>query len=253
MSEMILSVKDVVAGFGSEEILHGISCDVKAGEAIAIIGPSGSGKSTLLRCIQGIMKLRSGSVEVDGEAMVRTENDRVIYAHERELRRIRLKMGMVFQSFNLFPHMNVLQNLMEAPVRVLGRSKEEAQEKAMGLLKKVDLAEKAKAMPCELSGGQQQRVAIARALAMDPAIMCFDEPTSALDPKLTGEVLKVMRDLANEGMTMLVVTHEMVFARNVANHVIFMENGVIVEEGPPKDVFENPQQESTKKFLATDF
>ena len=253
MSEMILSVKDVVAGFGSEEILHGISFDVKAGEAIAIIGPSGSGKSTLLRCIQGIMKLRSGSVEVDGEAMVRTENDRVIYAHERELRRIRLKMGMVFQSFNLFPHMNVLQNLMEAPVRVLGRSREEAQEKAMGLLKKVDLAEKAKAMPCELSGGQQQRVAIARALAMDPAIMCFDEPTSALDPKLTGEVLKVMRDLANEGMTMLVVTHEMVFARNVANHVIFMENGVIVEEGPPKDVFENPQQESTKKFLATDF
>ncbi len=253
MSEMILSVKDVVAGFGSEEILHGISFDVKAGEAIAISGPSGSGKSTLLRCIQGIMKLRSGSVEVDGEAMVRTENDRVIYAHERELRRIRLKMGMVFQSFNLFPHMNVLQNLMEAPVRVLGRSREEAQEKAMGLLKKVDLAEKAKAMPCELSGGQQQRVAIARALAMDPAIMCFDEPTSALDPKLTGEVLKVMRDLANEGMTMLVVTHEMVFARNVANHVIFMENGVIVEEGPPKDVFENPQQESTKKFLATDF
>ena len=252
MSEMILSVKDVVAGFGSEEILHGISFDVNAGEAIAIIGPSGSGKSTLLRCIQGIMKLRSGSVEVDGEAMVRTENDRVIYAHERELRRIRLKMGMVFQSFNLFPHMNVLQNLMEAPVRVLGRSKEEAQEKAMGLLKKVDLAEKAKAMPCELSGGQQQRVAIARALAMDPAIMCFDEPTSALDPKLTGEVLKVMRDLANEGMTMLVVTHEMVFARNVANHVIFMENGVIVEEGPPKDVFENPQQESTKNFLATD-
>jgi polar amino acid transport system ATP-binding protein len=215
---------------------------------LALIGPSGSGKSTFLRCVNRLERIDSGTIELDGEKMCWMEQGKFREADEKTLSSIRRKMGMVFQSFNLFPHMSVLRNLTDAPMAVLKLSKAEAEDRAITLLKKVGLSEKAKAYPHQLSGGQAQRVAIARALAMQPEMLCFDEPTSALDPELTQEVLSVMRDLAAERMTMVVVTHEMSFARDVADRVIFMENGQIVEEGPPAQLFssENPR---TVRFL----
>ena len=250
MSEVIFKAQGICKSFGENKVLKGIDLSVKKGDVVAIIGASGSGKSTFLRCVNKLEDIESGTIELNGEVMVHTpEGRKPIYAPEKELRRMRQKLSMVFQSFNLFPHMTVLQNLIEAPVHVKGMDKQKATERALALLEKVDLSDKAKAYPFELSGGQQQRVAIARSLAMDPEIMCFDEPTSALDPQLTSEVLKVMQQLANDGMTMLVVTHEMGFARNVATHVIFMADGVILEEGPPEYIFGQCENPRVKAFL----
>ncbi len=237
--------------FKNLEVLKGISLEVEKGEVVAIIGPSGSGKSTFLRCIDRLEIIDGGSIEIEGEAMVTMDSSgKSRYAKECDIRRIRKKMGMVFQSFNLFPHRTVLGNIIEAPIIVNGEKKEEAIRKAEILLRKVGLIDKKDCYPSQLSGGQKQRVAIARALAMNPDIMLFDEPTSALDPELTGEVLKVMRDLAQEHMTMLVVTHEMGFAREVADRVVFMDNGEIIEEGKPEEIFQNPRHERTKAFLS---
>ncbi|MGI6706323.1 MAG: amino acid ABC transporter ATP-binding protein [Clostridia bacterium] len=246
----MLKVENLYKSFDGKRVLSGISFDVKKGEVVAVIGPSGSGKSTMLRCLNLLEKVDQGVIEVEGNLMVSTDTDgRARYAPEATLRKIRMSLGMVFQNFNLFPHFNVLQNITEAPVRVGGVPYDKAKEIAMELLEKMGLQEKALAYPYQLSGGQSQRVAIARALAMKPDILCFDEPTSALDPELTGEVLKVMRMLAAERMTMLVVTHEMGFARDVAERVIFMDNGQIVEEGNPETIFNNPTNERTRAFL----
>ncbi|MGI6192460.1 MAG: amino acid ABC transporter ATP-binding protein [Christensenellales bacterium] len=247
---MILRAENIEKSFGELKVLNGISLSVNKGDVVAIIGPSGSGKSTFLRCVNYLEEIQGGSIYVDDQPMVVTEpGKRPVYAPERELKTLRGRLGMVFQSFNLFPHMNVLQNVIEAPTQVKKVPKAKAEEKALELLAKVELSDKAHAYPCELSGGQQQRVAIARALAMDPEVLCFDEPTSALDPQLTGEVLRVMQKLASDGMTMLVVTHEMGFARNVANHVVFMNDGVIVEQGTPEDVFERSENPRLRAFL----
>ena len=217
---------------------------------VAIIGPSGSGKSTLLRCATLLTRMDAGEMLYDDVQAVWTgEDGKAVYAGKEELKKVREKFGLVFQSFNLFPHYSVLKNLTDAQVRVLGRDKAEAEARARQLLEKMGLSEKAEAYPCELSGGQQQRVAIARALAMDPEILFFDEPTSALDPELTGEILKVIRDLAEEHMTMVIVTHEMSFAQDVADRVIFMADGVIVEEGTPEEVMVNTREERTRQFL----
>lgn len=246
----ILEVKNISKSFGKLEVLKDISFDVEQGEVLAIIGPSGSGKSTLLRCINQLEKADGGCVTVDG--MTLFENDetgKAVYCDKKTQREIRLKIGLVFQNFNLFPHMSVMQNIIEAPVKVLGMDKKDAQAEAMNLLKKMSLETKADAYPCELSGGQQQRVSIARALALKPDVLFFDEPTSALDPELTGEILKVLKDLAEEKMTMVIVTHEMAFAKNVANQVIFMDQGVIVEQGTPEEVFDNSKSERTKQFI----
>ena len=235
---------------GKLEVLRNIDLCVEEGETVAIIGPSGSGKSTLLRCATLLTEMTGGSLSYLGEAVVTPgENGKAVYAGKNELRRARSYFGLVFQNFNLFPHRTVLQNLTDAQIRVLKRNKDQAVEKARALLDKMGLSDKESAYPCQLSGGQQQRVAIARALVMDPRILFFDEPTSALDPELTGEVLKIIRELAQEKMTMVVVTHEMAFARDVAQRVVFMDGGVIVEEGPPEQVFGAPQQERTRKFL----
>lgn len=244
----MLTAKDIHKGFDGLGVLRGISLTVNKGEVVALIGPSGSGKSTFLRCLNQLEPVDSGTIVLDGMTMCEMKDGRLVYADDATLRKITLRMGMVFQSFNLFPHRSVLQNLTDAPIRVKKLSKAQATEKARALLEKVGLSDKANQYPYQLSGGQQQRVAIARALCMDPEIMCFDEPTSALDPELTQEVLSVMRDLAQERMTMLVVTHEMSFARDVADRVVFMEGGVIVEEGPPEQVFhsENPR---TRQFI----
>ncbi len=244
----MLKATNIVKSFDGLGVLDGISVSVEKGEVLALIGPSGSGKSTFLRCVNRLETIDSGEIELDGEKMCWMENGRLREADEKTLSRIRRKMGMVFQSFNLFPHMSVLKNLTDAPVAVLKLSRDEAEARAVALLKKVGLSEKAGAYPHQLSGGQAQRVAIARALAMQPEMLCFDEPTSALDPQLTQEVLSVMRDLAAERMTMVVVTHEMGFARDVADRVILMADGRIVEEGPPARLFasENPQ---TVRFL----
>ncbi|BDG60144.1 amino acid ABC transporter ATP-binding protein [Caldinitratiruptor microaerophilus] len=231
---------DLGKRFGSLEVLRGINLHVRQGEVVCVIGPSGSGKSTLLRCINFLEQPTSGEVWVDGK---RVEPGPGLQAVRREV-------GMVFQRFNLFPHMNVLQNIMLAPVKVRGMAPAEAEELALQLLAKVGLRDKARAFPNHLSGGQQQRVAIARALAMRPRAMLFDEPTSALDPEMIKEVLEVMQELAAEGMTMLVVTHEMGFAREVADRVIFMDEGRIVEEGPPGQVFSEPAHERTRAFLS---
>ena len=231
----MLKAENITKSFGNLSVLRGISLHVNQGDVVAIIGRSGSGKSTLLRCLNNLEKVDGGSILIDGQAMVQNG----VYVPKRELRHICLKMGYVFQNFNLFPHMNVLKNLTEAQTCVLGRDKNAAERYARELLKKVGLSEKADAYPCQLSGGQQQRVAIARALALDPEILCFDEPTSALDPLLTQEVLSVIRALSREKRTMLVVTHEMAFAREVADRVVFMEEGVIVAEGSPEEVFES--------------
>ena len=247
----LLSIKNLQKTYdGKLEVLRNIDLTVEEGETVAIIGPSGSGKSTLLRCATLLTEMTGGSLSYLGEAVVTPgENGKAVYAGKNELRRARSYFGLVFQNFNLFPNRTVLQNLTDAQIRVLKRNKDQAVEKARALLDKMGLSDKESAYPCQLSGGQQQRVAIARALAMDPRILFFDEPTSALDPELTGEVLKIIRELAQEKMTMVVVTHEMAFARDVAQRVVFMDGGVIVEEGPPEQVFGAPQQERTRKFL----
>jgi polar amino acid transport system ATP-binding protein len=246
----MLTAENIYKQYGELEVLKGISLTVNRGDVTAIIGPSGSGKSTLIRCLNHLEKINSGSITIDGESIVgNSAHGKAVYAHDREVRRICRKISMVFQGFNLFPHFSVLQNLTEAPVRVLGIAPGDANRRALELLEKVGLSDKANQYPYQLSGGQSQRVAIARALAMNPEILCFDEPTSALDPELTQEVLSVMKNLAQEHCTMLVVTHEMGFARDVADHVIFMDGGVIVEEGTPGEVFGNPMMERTRQFL----
>ncbi|HEY8391321.1 MAG TPA: amino acid ABC transporter ATP-binding protein [Capillibacterium sp.] len=247
----ILKVENLFKSYtGGEEVVTGVSFKINEGEVVAMIGPSGSGKSTILRCLTLLEKIDHGSIYVAGRPMVTTSpSGQVIYAPEAELRKIRLQLGMVFQNFNLFPHFSVLRNITEAPVRVAGMQPEEAEAVARQLLAKIGLSDKADAYPYQLSGGQCQRVAIARALAMKPAILFFDEPTSALDPELTGEVLKVIRNLAAERMTMMVVTHEMRFAREVADRVLFMDHGQIIEEGPPEIVLDAPTNERTRAFL----
>ena len=235
--------------YGQLEVLKKISLSVDAGEVVAVIGPSGSGKSTFLRCLNRLEEIDGGRIAVDGEVLVKTGATGVAYAPEPDARRICRKMGMVFQQFNLFPHLTVLENLIEAPMLVKGLPKEAIVPEAEALLRKVGLFEKRDNYPARLSGGQKQRVAIARALAMKPEIMLFDEPTSALDPELTGEVLRAMRQLAEEHMTMVVVTHEMGFAREVANRVVFMDQGEIVEEGEPAAIFNRPQHPRTQAFL----
>ena len=244
----MLSATGIHKGFDGLGVLRGIDLNVEKGEVVALIGPSGSGKSTLLRCLNQLETVDSGTIVLDGLTLCRTLGGKLTYADPANLRRITLKMGMVFQSYNLFPHMSVMQNLTDAPMRVKRLSRAQATERARELLAKVGLSDKADQYPYQLSGGQQQRVAIARALCMDPEILCFDEPTSALDPELTQEVLGVMRELASERMTMLVVTHEMSFARNVSDYVIFMEKGIIVEEGHPEAVF-NSENQRMKEFL----
>lgn len=235
----MIEIKGLKKSFDDLHVLKGIDQNVDEGEVLCIVGPSGSGKSTMLRCINRLEEPTSGEIYIDGDLVTDANIDKM-----------RTKMGMVFQSFNLFPHKSVIENLTIGPVNVKKEKDSNARKKGMELLERVGLAEKADEYPRNLSGGQQQRVAIARALAMDPEVMLFDEPTSALDPEMVGEVLDVMKDLAKEGMTMVVVTHEMGFAKEVADKVIFMDDGVIVEEGSPKDVLENPQMERTKDFLS---
>jgi polar amino acid transport system ATP-binding protein len=248
----VLEINNIKKSFNnaSLHVLKDISLSVSKGEVVSIIGPSGSGKSTLLRCATLLTEMDSGELIYSGEYAAKIgPNGKSVYSDKAELKKIRGIFGLVFQNFNLFPHYNVLKNLMDPQINVLGRGKNEARKKAMELLRKMNLEDKADAYPCQLSGGQQQRVAIARALAMDPQILFFDEPTSALDPELTGEVLKVIKKLAEEHMTMVIVTHEMAFARAVSDRVIFMDGGVIVEQGNPEDVFGAPKMERTKQFL----
>ena len=246
----VMELKSVQKTFdGQLEVLRDISISVEKGEVVAIIGPSGSGKSTLLRCATLLTQMDSGELSYLGEkAAWNDENGKSVYA--RDLKKIRSYFGLVFQNFNLFPHYSVLKNLMDAPISVGGRNKAEVEQEARELLQKMGLGDKAGAYPCQLSGGQQQRVAIARALAINPEILFFDEPTSALDPELTGEILKVIRQLAEENMTMVIVTHEMAFARDVADRVIFMDGGVIVEQGDPREVIGNPREGRTRQFLS---
>ena len=245
MGECMIRMKNIHKSFNKLDVLKGIDLEVKRGQVLAIIGPSGSGKSTLLRCLNRLEAIDQGIIEVEEERLVEDGK----YVDDKKSRQICAKMGMVFQQFNLFPHMTVMENLLEAPVHVKGMKPEEIIPVAEKLLAKVGLSDKKDCYPSRLSGGQKQRVAIARALAMNPDIMLFDEPTSALDPELTGEVLKTMRQLAEEKMTMIVVTHEMGFAREVAGHVIFMADGEIVEQGKPEEFFTNPQQTRTQAFL----
>ncbi len=246
---MLLRANNIQKQFEENVVLRDISLEVKEGEVVAIIGPSGSGKSTLLRCLTQLEKVDLGFIEVCQKKMVDSVGDKVAYADAKTLHEIILDVGLVFQNFNLFPHYSVLKNITDAQINVLGINKNEATEKALELLDKMNLKDKAKAYPGELSGGQQQRIAIARALALNPRILFFDEPTSALDPELTGEILKVIRTLAQEKMTMVIVTHEMAFARDVADRIIFMDGGVIVEEGTPDEVFGNTMNQRTKEFL----
>lgn len=246
-----LTISHLQKQFGDVQVLKDISLTVNQGEVVSIIGPSGSGKSTLLRCATFLETLSSGKIAYMGEiAVTAALNAKPVYAPKKQFRKIQTYFGLVFQNFNLFPHYSVLKNIVEPQCILIKRSKKEATENAMKLLKKVGLEEKASAYPCELSGGQQQRVAIVRALAMSPAILFFDEPTSALDPELTGEILAVIRLLAEDHMTMVIVTHEMRFAQAVSDRVIFMADGVIVEEGTPDDLFLHPQKERTKQFLS---
>ena len=233
----MLTAKGIRKRFGATEVLRGVSLSMEKGEVVAIIGPSGSGKSTFLRCLNHLETVDAGEIQLDGEWICREENGREKYAPERELQKLTMRMGMVYQSFNLFPHLSVLRNLTLAPMKVRHVPRQQAEARAMELLQRVGLGDKAAQYPYQLSGGQAQRVAIARALCMEPEMLCFDEPTSALDPQLTQEVLSVMRDLAEDRMTMLVVTHEMGFAKSVSNRVLFMENGVVAEEGAPEAVF----------------
>lgn len=237
----MIYVKDLHKSFGKNEVLKGIDEHIAKGEVVVVIGPSGSGKSTFLRCLNLLETPTSGKIEFEGKD---------ITSKETNIDKMREKMGMVFQQFNLFPHKTVCENICMAPVKVKGVSKEQAKETAVNLLKKVGLLDKIDAYPSSLSGGQKQRIAIARALAMQPDVMLFDEPTSALDPEMVGEVLNVMKDLAKEGMTMVVVTHEMGFAREVGDRILFMDQGKILEEGTPEEVFQNPQNPRTKDFLS---
>ncbi|MDQ0058686.1 polar amino acid transport system ATP-binding protein [Paenibacillus harenae] len=237
----IIEVIDLTMAYGDHPVLHQVSVNVAKSEVIVMIGPSGSGKSTLLRCLNGLEKPQGGDIRIEGQSLMSPAVNMSV---------IRANIGMVFQQFNLFPHMNVIDNIMLAQVQVRKQSKEAARAKALELLKKVGLTDKAEHRPSSLSGGQAQRVAIARALAMEPSIMLFDEPTSALDPEMVGEVLTVMKQLARDGMTMVVVTHEMGFAREIGDRVLFMEQGVIIEEGKPRQLFDMPRHERTKAFLS---
>ncbi len=237
----MIQIKNVYKSFGSLEVLKGINCYIAPREVVCVIGPSGSGKSTLLRCINQLETVQSGDILIDGQDITHPSID---------INLIRQQVGMVFQLFNLFPHKTTLENITLAPTKILKISADEAHERAMTLLRKVGLLDKANVYPNQLSGGQKQRVAIARALAMHPKVMLFDEPTSALDPEMVGEVLEVMKDLAHEGMTMVVVTHEMGFAREVGHRVLFMDEGVIVEEGTPAQIFDNPANSRTQSFLS---
>ncbi len=250
MNKPMLCAEDIHKRFGALEVLKGVSLEINKGEVVAVIGPSGSGKSTFLRCLNHLETIQRGRIEIEGETLVSTDAAGLChYVPDAEIRRICGKMGMVFQHFNLFPHMTVLQNVIEAPMTVKGLSREAIVPKAEELLRKVGLLEKRETYPARLSGGQKQRVAIARALAMEPDIMLFDEPTSALDPELTGEVLRTMRQLAEEHMTMLVVTHEMGFAREVASRVVFMDGGEILESRPSRELFAAPEHPRTRAFL----
>ncbi|WP_285440125.1 amino acid ABC transporter ATP-binding protein [Corynebacterium tuberculostearicum] len=252
MATPMISAQNVHKSFGQLEVLKGIDLEVQPGEVACLLGPSGSGKSTFLRCVNHLDKATAGRLYVDGELIGYREKNGTLYEiSEKEAAEQRSDIGMVFQSFNLFPHRTVIENIIEAPVQVKKIPEETARARAMELLEDVGLASKANNYPVQLSGGQQQRVAIARAVAMDPKLMLFDEPTSALDPELVGEVLRVMKDLAAEGMTMLVVTHEMGFAREVADKVFFMDGGVVIESGSPAEVLDKPQQPRTKDFLAS--
>ena len=238
MAEVLIKVEHLHKKFKNQEVLHDISVEIHKGDVISIIGPSGSGKSTFLRCLNALESPTKGDIFFEGQSVL----------HSKNVDALRQKMGMVFQQFNLFPHMSILDNLTLGPRKLLKKSKEEAEEKAMALLKRVGLEDKAGQFPLQLSGGQQQRVAIVRALAMEPDVMLFDEPTSALDPEMVGEVLQVMRDLAEEKMTMVIVTHEMTFARDVSDRMIFMEHGLIVEEATPEAMFSS-ENERTREFL----
>ncbi|MGA5700981.1 amino acid ABC transporter ATP-binding protein [Peterkaempfera bronchialis] len=247
----MVKAEGVHKSYGPVEVLKGIDLEVKRGEVFCLIGPSGSGKSTFLRCINHLEKINAGRLWVDGDLVgYRQKGEKLHELGEREVAFQRRDIGMVFQRFNLFPHMTAIENVMEAPVRVKGQSKADARERAGQLLERVGLGDKAGNYPSQLSGGQQQRVAIARALAMEPKLMLFDEPTSALDPELVGDVLDVMRQLAEDGMTMVVVTHEMGFAREVGDALVFMDGGVVVESGHPREVLTNPQHDRTKAFLS---
>jgi len=252
---LALSITDLHKSFNENEVIKGMSLTANKGDVISLIGASGSGKSTFLRCINLLETPNSGEVRVAGELIeMKTDSKgNRLPTSQKQVDRIRTKLGMVFQSFNLWSHMTILENVMEAPVHVLGQSKDEAKANAMQLLEKVGIADKAQQYPDHLSGGQQQRAAIARALAMDPEVMLFDEPTSALDPELVGEVLKVMRQLAAEGRTMIVVTHEMTFAREVSTQVVFLHQGLVEEQGTPEEVFQNPKSERCRQFLASSY
>ena len=250
-AEPMVRAENVHKSYGPVEVLKGIDLEVRQGEVFCLIGPSGSGKSTFLRCINHLEKINGGRLWVDGELVgYRQRGDKLHELKDREVALKRRDIGMVFQHFNLFPHMTAMENVIEAPVQVKGETKAAARERGMALLERVGLADKAGNYPSQLSGGQQQRVAIARALAMKPKLMLFDEPTSALDPELVGDVLDVMRGLAEEGMTMVVVTHEMGFAREVGDALVFMDGGVVVESGNPREVLTNPQHERTRAFLS---
>ena len=251
MTQPLVAIRSVSKNFGEFRALDRVSLDVRAGEVVCLIGASGSGKTTLLRCINQLAPVDSGGIWLDGELLgVREQGGRLHRLTERKIARQRLKTGMVFQRFNLFPHRTALENITEGPVQVQGRRKEDARAEALELLKRVGLTAKADAYPSQLSGGQQQRVAIARALAMKPMLMLFDEPTSALDPELVGEVLTVMKELARSGMTMMVVTHELGFAREVADTVVYMDHGAIVESGPAAEVLGKPREVRTQSFLS---
>lgn len=249
--EPMVRAEHVSKSFGSNEVLKDISLEVARGEVLCIVGPSGSGKSTFLRCINHLERISGGRLSVDGNLVgYRDGGDRIFELRPQEAALQRRDIGMVFQRFNLFPHMTALENVMEAPVQVKGVSRAQARKRALELLERVGLGDRADYYPAHLSGGQQQRVAIARALAMEPKLMLFDEPTSALDPELVGEVLDVMKELARSGMTMIVVTHEMGFAREVADTLVFMDGGVVIERGDPREVLSNPQHERTRAFLS---
>lgn len=244
--EEIIKVEHLKKSFGEIKVLNDISFSVHKGKVLSIIGPSGSGKSTILRCVSQLETVTDGSIEICGRSLVKNG----VYASKSELHEIALKTGLVFQNFNLFPHLSVLDNIVDPQVKVLKKTKIEALETAEALLKRMGLSNKGRNYPCELSGGQQQRVSIARALALKPEVLFFDEPTSALDPELTGEILAVIKDLAAEKMTMVVVTHEMAFARDISDYIFFMDGGVIIEEGKPEQVINSPKEERTKLFLS---